>query len=648
LPTIRIDGQPVDVPEGATVLDAARALGIDIPTLCHAPGLRAETSCFVCVVKVEGKRGLVPSCATLAAEGMVVTSESDEVRGSRRAALELLLSDHTGDCVAPCTGACPAHLEIADFIRHLRDGRPAESAEVVRRRLALPASLGRVCPAYCERVCRRAKREGEEAVAIRSLHGYVAETDLATESSQPKMPALGEKRVAIVGAGPAGLSAAWYLRLKGHACTVLDSRPEPGGMFRYGIPAYRLPRDILASEVEFIRRAGVTFRMSWRLGHDGSLDNLRDQFDAVLLAVGATVDKELACVETKQAMPARAWLAQTAAGEQAELAGRVVVIGDHETAADAAGLATRLGADQVACLWTIAEEKTSKWALARLAEAEADGATIRFGVEPIRVADADEGRVRVTLRGEEGERHLEADTVLIAAGRAVDRAFVESLGLATTPRGLKADRRTLETSRPGVFAAGEAVSGPTHGVQAVAAGRRAAESIDRYLTGRADEAPAKPFNSRLGALSDEERAIQFRDTDPAPRVDAGPLRDGPARIEAARCLQCDCRKKDACRLRNEAGRYGARQSHFGGERRRFDREVTHPDIVYEPGKCIQCGLCVQVAEGAGEALGLAMIERGFRVQPAVPFDEGWADGLRETAMRCAEVCPTGAIAPRQV
>jgi glutamate synthase (NADPH) small chain len=484
------------------VLEAAERLGIEIPTLCHVSGLEPSTSCFVCVVQVEGQNRFVPACATPVNEGMVVTSDAEAVLAARRMAVELLLSDHTGDCVGPCSVACPAGLAIADFLHEIRAGRLARAAEIVRRDLVLPASLGHVCPGFCQRVCRR--RDLDEAVAIRAMHRYVARAGMT-----PSVPPDSGKRVAVVGAGPTGLSAAWRLRQKGHAVTVFEARPEPGGMLRYDTPASQLPRDVLAGEVDVIRSSGVVFRLDWRLGRDGTLEGLCAQSDAVFLALGAKEGPE----------------------------------------------------------------------------------------------------------------------------------FVES----------KVDPKTLATSRPGVFAGGHMAGVPPHAVHAVAAGQLAAESIDHHVSGRPFDGLARPFNSRLGKLSEEELAAFHEGASASPRLaeDAAPdPTDEQAREEAGRCLVCDCAAKDDCRLREGATLCRAKQGAHRGERRPFTRELTHPAIVFESGKCIQCGLCVQVAEQAGEDMGLTLIERGFRVRPSAPLGRDWAAGLREAAVECARVCPTGAIALR--
>ena len=231
MPRVTIDRRAVEVSEGVTLLDAARKLGIDVPTLCYVEGYEASTSCLVCMVKVRGTGRLVPACGTKAEEGMEIESETDEVRQARRTALELLLSDHVGDCLAPCHFTCPAHMDIPVMLRQISAENLRDAIATVKETIALPAVLGRICPKPCEKGCRRHAADG--AVAVCQLKRFAADADLASEQPyRPECrPATG-KRVAVVGAGPTGLSAAYYLRRQGHAVTIFDDQPEPGGRLR--------------------------------------------------------------------------------------------------------------------------------------------------------------------------------------------------------------------------------------------------------------------------------------------------------------------------------------------------------------------------------------------------------------------------------
>jgi ferredoxin len=280
-----IDGRTVTFTQGQTILQAATTAGIAIPSLCTLEGIEPPTACFVCVVRIHGAKGVVPSCATAAREGIIVDSDSDEVRRYRRTALELLLSEHAGDCEAPCTRICPAGLDIPAMAGYIAMQDADRAAATVWDRLPLPGVLGHICPAPCEKGCRRAQADG--AVSIRSLHKWVADT--AFESSTVSLPTMAPasgKKVAIIGAGPAGLACAYYLRRHGHACVIIDERELPGGMLRYGIDRTTLPLSVLDREIGVIRDMGVEFRMQCRVGKQLPLDELTKTTDAVILAPG--------------------------------------------------------------------------------------------------------------------------------------------------------------------------------------------------------------------------------------------------------------------------------------------------------------------------------------------------------------------------
>ena len=515
MPELTIDNRQVQVPDGATVLDAANKLGIEIPTLCFLAGLEPITSCMVCVVRIEGHVSLQPACAVPAAEGMRVVSDSDEVHHARRTALELLLSEHLGDCEAPCHSSCPAHMDIPLMIRHIAAGRLAEAAVVVKADIALPAVLGRICPAPCEKACRRHFHDA--ALAICLLKRYVADVDLA--SDRPYLPACKAdtgRRVAVIGSGPAGLAAAYHLRIGGHACTIFDARELPGGMLRYGVGEDVLDRAVLDAEIEIIRKLGVEFRMSTRIGGDVSLADLRGEFDAVAVAVGKV--------------------------------------------------------------------------------------------------DADADR----------------------------------LGLDSSAKGIQADAHTRATSAEGVFAGGSAVRPSQLAVRAVQDGKGIAASIDQYLAGGPVSGLHRAFTVHIGRPREQElpRFLAEGTGDPRQGGDSPGegLSDAQAVTEARRCLHCDCRAAHACKLRTHCETYAALGGRFKGVRSDFEQFAQHPSVIYEPGKCIKCGLCVKVAERSQEALGLTFIGRGFDVRVAVPFDATLEAGLQKAAAECVLACPTGALA----
>ena len=286
MPTLTIDNIVLPFEPGETILQVATRAGIAIPTLCHLEGIEPPTSCYVCVVKIKGRNALAPSCATMAEEGMVLESSSEEVRGYRRRALELLMSEHAGDCEGPCRRICPADLDIPVMAKHIVEGNLDAAVRTVRERLALPGVLGHICPAPCQKGCVRAHADG--TVAIRALHKGVAEaSSLKNALAGSRAAPTSGKRVTIIGAGPAGLSSAYYLSRLGHACTIVDEREEPGGMLRYGIDRTVLPLKILDQEIDVIRALGVEFRMGCKVGAQHSLDALLQRSDAIIFATGA-------------------------------------------------------------------------------------------------------------------------------------------------------------------------------------------------------------------------------------------------------------------------------------------------------------------------------------------------------------------------
>jgi len=515
MPTLKIDNRQVSVAQGSTVLDAARSLGIDVPALCHRDGCTPNTSCLCCIVRVNGGKRLVPSCATKAADGMVVESETPEIRSARQMALELLLADHAGDCRAPCQNVCPARMDIATMIRQIHAGELREALLTVKQRIALPAVLGRICPELCEKGCRRGQIDAP--VSICQLKRYVADVDLA--SGHPWLPACREptgKRVAIAGAGPAGLAAAWYLLQLGHACVLFDEHDEPGGNLRYAVDPEKLPRDVLNREIGLLHELGARFQTRQKIGAAISLAELKQQYDAVLLALGE-----------------------------------------------------------------------------------------------------------------------------------MDAAKAAALGMPMLGKGLKTDKKTMLTPQAGVFATGAAVTPYRHAVRAVADGRSAALLVDAFLRGVV--AAAEPqFTVRLGVLSDTELAAFQSNATRDPRAAAvaptAGLSDRQAAGESGRCLHCECAKLSSCSLRKYAIDYGASVSAYKMQRRPFVRTASHPLVVYEPGKCISCGICVQIARNAAEPLGLTFVGRGFDVRIGVPFNGALAEALTKTAKECAAACPTGALA----
>jgi NADPH-dependent glutamate synthase beta subunit-like oxidoreductase len=293
---LKINGKEIEATHGATILDILKQEGIEVPTMCFLDNSEHFPTCMVCIVKDQRTDKLVPSCSTHIATGMDIITDDEEVIEARKTSLELLLSDHVGECDAPCQTNCPAFMDIPLMNRLLAEGKFDEALRVVKRDIALPAVLGRICPAPCERACRR--RNIDEPVSICTLKRYAADHDLGNPVSfMPETSPSNGKKIGIIGSGPAGLSAAYFLIQKGYKCTLYDKNPLPGGALRYAIPDDRLPKEVLDQEIDIIRQMGAEFIQNYELPADG-FEKLRAEFDGMIIATGED-NAEFAGLEKK-------------------------------------------------------------------------------------------------------------------------------------------------------------------------------------------------------------------------------------------------------------------------------------------------------------------------------------------------------------
>ncbi|MCX6268778.1 MAG: 2Fe-2S iron-sulfur cluster-binding protein [Bacteroidetes bacterium] len=282
--TLTIDHKPVVVKEGISVMEAAAILGIAIPSMCFKPGFSNHPSCMVCLVKDLDHAHLVPSCALPVSDGMRIITDSDEVKEARREAIELLLSDHLGDCEAPCRLSCPASMDIPLMNRLIAKGEFQHALHIVRQEIAIPWILGYICPAPCEKACKR--KPMDQAVSICLLKRSVAQLGEQPNHRAVDIARSNGKKIAIIGAGPAGLSAAFHLLRSGHACILFDQHEKAGGSMRYDIPEGRLPGEILDAEVDIIRQMGAEFRLGVMVTREFFQQTIRPEFDAVIVATG--------------------------------------------------------------------------------------------------------------------------------------------------------------------------------------------------------------------------------------------------------------------------------------------------------------------------------------------------------------------------
>jgi formate dehydrogenase major subunit len=674
---LTIDGTIVEVDEGTTVLEAARSLGKEIPTLCHDDKLKPFASCFVCVVQIEGKANLVPSCSTPAAPNMVVETDNERIRLARRTCLELLLSDHVGDCVAPCREGCPGALNIPGFISHLNQGQTGEAIRLIKDRLAMPAVLGRVCPRPCEEACRRILVD-EQAVAICELKRFAADADLVGDKAfVPEKQAPTGKKVAIVGAGPGGVSAAYYLQQWGHQCTIFEAQEAAGGMLRYGIPSYRLPRDIIEQEVAVVEQLGAEVRYNHRIGRDQTLEDLRASHDALFIAVGAqsASTMRVAGEDSPGVLSGIDFLAEVSRNEKTPIGRRVMVVGGGNTAIDAARTSIRLGSEDVRILYRRTRKEMPAWE-AEIHEAEVEGVQLDILAAPTKIEARSDGALDVTCIGMElgepdqsGRRRpmpmegsefvVTVDNVIAAIGQRVDG---DCLGQCTLDRTrwntFVVNEQTLQTNVENVFAGGDCVIGPDIAVRAVAAGRLAACSIDQFLGGQPVVGEASNVFVRMGQ-NEVVPPQSYAQAQPGPRVTMPtlPVEERTSTFaevetglpvptateETARCLECGCRAETDCRLRQYGAQYGADPARYAGEHRLFARDESHPELVYEAHKCIGCGLCVRLSQ---EVLGvefLGFVGRGFSTRVGAPFGRNLGDMKARDLQLLGDRCPTGSL-----
>ena len=495
--------------EGTSVIKAAEQAGIKVPSLCYNEELGHFTSCMLCLVKDASNGRLFPSCSVTITEGMSVITDDEEIREARQTGLELLLSEHVGDCRGPCQVACPAHMDIPQMNRLIAAGKFEAALKLVKKDIALPAVLGRICPAPCEGACHR--RTVDSSVSICLLKRFVGdENDLHPFEPLP----INGKRVAVIGSGPAGLAAAYYLQLNGYQTVLYDKNNEPGGLLRTEIKPEILPLDLLNKEINTILSAGVIFKGGKEVNAT-LFSELKQQFDAIIIATG-----------------------------------------------------------------TMTEEITN-W------------------------------------------------------------------GLLTNVRGIEADPNSYTTSQKGVFAIGNLLRTSRLAVRSVGHGKEVAWSVAQYLSGEDPHGEPQLFNSRFGRLFHEEIYEYLKESVLNSRISPGSISTGYTRDEAIqearRCLHCDCRDIDNCKLRDLSGRYSASQRRYAGNDRKAITKHFANSIVYEPLKCIKCGICVRMTSKYQEKFGFTYIGRGFDVVIDVPFNESVQAGLAETAEKVAKACPTGAL-----
>ncbi|MDR2686545.1 MAG: FAD-dependent oxidoreductase [Oscillospiraceae bacterium] len=664
---LNIDGLELTGFEGQTILDVARAGGIDIPTLCHDGRVEVYAACGLCVVECEGSPKLLRACSTMAAGGMAVSTGTPRVRENRKATLELLLSDHCGDCRPPCALACPAQTDCQGYVGLIANGAYREALKLIKEQLPLPASIGRVCPHPCEEACRRALVE--EPISIAALKSFVADIDLQGGAYAADAAPDTGKKIAVIGGGPGGLTAAYFLRAQGHAVTVYDAQPAMGGMLRYGIPEYRLPKGLLQQEIDVIAGMGVEMVNNVRIGRDISLDELRGAYDAVVVAVGAWTSTGLRCPGEglDGVIGGIDFLRDISLYDFTDKS--VAVVGGGNTAMDASRTAVRLGAREVYNIYRRTKNEMPAEAI-EIAEAEEESVIFKNLTSPIEVVgeggkvkavrlqvmelgepDASGRRSPVPVPGK--EEAVEIDAMVVAIGQKTDMTGFEALG-GTRWGTIAADENTFLTNLPGVFAVGDATNnGAGIAVTAIGEAKRAAAMVEKYLAGEPldynpeflvkSEKTAEDFAGREKSPRAQmprrcagERRKDFREMNPG-------LSEAEAKREAMRCLECGCMDYFECKLIKYANEYQVKPEKYSGKARHRAGEDGHPFLRRDPDKCILCGLCVRVCDEVVGAAAIGLVDRGFDTVVKPALDKGLRESGCISCGMCAALCPTGAL-----
>ncbi len=577
------------------------------------------------------KEGPDDACKETGAMLVSVLEENHEIFKSHLDTRICPVTDCARLIPAPCQMACPAGIDVSSYVTLIGHGRDAEAISLIRKDNPFPWICGLICTNPCEFMCVRGRID--EPISIKYLKGFAAERAMSDgvyknpEKAPPK-----NRKVCIIGAGPAGMTAAFFLALKGYGVTVLDALPVAGGMMMVGIPRYRLPREVIDREVSMIEELGVEFRLNTRFGKDVDFETLRAEgFEAFLIAVGAHDSYKLG-IKGEDAYPqvvdAISFLRRVSLGDRRKPGRRVAVLGGGNVAIDAARTSIRLGCEEVIIIY-----RRSRVDMPandeEVEQAEEERVRFSFLTVPVEIVGS-EGKVtglrcvRTELGPEDksGRRRpvpiegsdfeIEVDAVISSIGQRVDRSGFEVIEpLQWSGRGtVKTNAISMETTMPGVFAAGDAVVGPATVVEAIGGGKRAADAIDRYLLGipqpkmrpvpvrraKVDfiEVPATTKMAlkrpHMPMLNDERRRVTFQ------QVELG-YSENTVREEARRCLRCDI--------------------------------------------CIRCGTCVDICRNK---MGIDALQFGY-----LNFDHRDATDFRITAERCilcgacAANCPTGAI-----
>lgn len=672
---LNIDGKEVLGVAGQTILEVAKENDIFIPTLCFDERTEIYGSCGICVVEVEGNPKLCKACATTIAPNMVVKTGTNRVIESRKTNLELLLSNHVGDCRPPCVLACPAQTDCQGYVGLIANGQFEEAIKLIKDKIPLPGAIGRVCPHPCEDNCRR--KLIDEPISIAWLKRFAADTDMFGEDPfLPEIPAATGKSVAVIGGGPYGLSIAYFLRRMGHDVTIFEAMPKLGGMLRYGIPEYRLPKEILDEEIYLIERMGVDLRPNTKIGVDIPFETIREDFDAVCLGIGAWVSTGVRCKgeDAKGVIGGIDFLRKVVRNEEIKLGENVAIVGGGNTAMDACRTAVRLGAKKVYNIYRRTKDEMPA-DMVEIVEGEEEGVIFKNLTNPIEVVKDDDGHAkqivlqvmelgepdasgrRAPLPVEGKTETLDIDTVILAIGQAVNPAGFDGIDL-TRKKGIVYDKDTFMTSIPGVFAGGDCGNDKISiAIESIADAKKSSDVIDAYLAGE-DVKYEKPYTVERQDIT--EKTFEDRERQCRPKMEqmeAVERKDNFTEVvfgydeeqamkEASRCLECGCHDYFECKLIDFANQYDVKPDRFAGEVNRVEYEDDHPFILRDPNKCILCGLCVRVCDEVMGIGALGLVHRGFDTVVKPSLELPLAESGCISCGQCVSVCPTGALGER--
>jgi formate dehydrogenase major subunit len=606
---------------------------------------------------------------------MEIETHNERILASRKTALELLISNHYADCISPCREGCPAGVDVQGYIALSTMGEYRKAVDFIRESNPLPAICGRVCVRKCEVVCRRC--DVDKPVNINAIKRFVTDAP-GTYEGVPKCDPPTGNTVGIIGAGPAGLTAAWFLGRKGHKPVIYEAQASSGGMLRYGIPTYRLADDVLDAEVAYICRTGAEINYNVTVGKDITLDQLREKHDAVFIGTGAWTGKPMRVkgeFDTEGIVTGIDFLREKAENPES-LKGIIVVVGGGDAAMDAARTAWRLGADKVIVLYrrTKTEMPTDEREIEDCLE---EGIEIMELAAPVgvvvergklkalrcirmKLGELDEsGRRRpVPIEGSEFEQPCQMVVSAIGQAPILD-GLTKTKGqeLELTKWGtIMVDTETMKTNIEGIFAGGDAADdGPTVVIDAIRDGQRAAMAIHAYLIG--NEIPSKPFAVKKEFWTKPGKT-DLGDVKESPRHEVHMINTEARRgkftevatgfeyednvHECQRCLSCGCIRFEDCDLRLYAEKYNVDMDKFKGYVRKHKVDERHPYIVYDPNKCVLCARCIRTCTKVLPISALGLVERGFKTEMRPAMNDPLVETSCVSCGNCVDSCPTGA------